>query len=186
MQCCTEAGIDIVTNVGICGTEPAHHALSRVPDRVNFSLEFRSVSTDVLERFDRFVRKTAAAVGRARGVEFALGAGLETPPATMDDRIIRSLRQAAADKKIESMLLPSGAGHDAAVFAAQGIPAGMIFVRNQHGSHNPREAMRYDDFFIACDLLCAVLASEANRPVRAKPISVATRARRPRAVGDVH
>ena len=31
-----------------------------------------------------------------------------------------------------------------------GIPAAMIFVRNQHGSHNPKEAMRMDDFASAC------------------------------------
>jgi N-carbamoyl-L-amino-acid hydrolase len=31
-----------------------------------------------------------------------------------------------------------------------GIPAGMLFVRNQNGSHNPKEAMRMDDFAAAC------------------------------------
>ena len=42
--------------------------------------------------------------------------------------------------------MASGAGHDAAVFAKMGIPTGMIFVRNDHGSHNPDEAMALDDF----------------------------------------
>ncbi|RYF58993.1 MAG: M20/M25/M40 family metallo-hydrolase, partial [Comamonadaceae bacterium] len=42
--------------------------------------------------------------------------------------------------------IPSGAGHDAAVFAAAGIPAAMLFVRNANGSHNPHEAMDIDDF----------------------------------------
>ena len=31
-------------------------------------------------------------------------------------------------------------------FAQAGVPAGMVFVRNQNGSHNPHEAMRIDDF----------------------------------------
>ena len=39
--------------------------------------------------------------------------------------------------------------HDAAVFADAGIPAAMIFVRNQNGSHNPDEAMNMDDFELA-------------------------------------
>jgi N-carbamoyl-L-amino-acid hydrolase len=51
------------------------------------------------------------------------------------------------------MRLPSGAGHDAALFANAGIPTGMIFVRNQNGSHNPLEAMRPDDFMAGCELL---------------------------------
>lgn len=185
-----EAGIDVVINVGVCSTDPDHHALSRVPDRVDFSLEFRSTSSEVLARFDQFVRKTLQSVGRERGVRFELGPAIETPPATMDERIIENLERAGRERKIKSPLLPSGAGHDAAVFAAQGIAAGMIFVRNQHGSHNPNEAMRYDDFFAATGLLCSAVLSEANRPVRGPltagrgPISVRPKARRLRVVGD--
>ena len=48
---------------------------------------------------------------------------------------------------------PSGAGHDAAVFANAGIPSAMVFVRNAHGSHNPREAMEIADFLLGVDLL---------------------------------
>jgi beta-ureidopropionase / N-carbamoyl-L-amino-acid hydrolase len=44
--------------------------------------------------------------------------------------------------------MPSGAGHDAAVFNKMGIPSAMIFVRNDHGSHNPGEAMSMDDFAV--------------------------------------
>ncbi len=51
------------------------------------------------------------------------------------------------------MQMASGAGHDAAVFAAAGIPSAMIFVRNQNGSHNPDEAMEMDDFELAVRVL---------------------------------
>jgi N-carbamoyl-L-amino-acid hydrolase len=53
--------------------------------------------------------------------------------------------------------MASGAGHDAAVFAKLGIPTGMIFVRNEHGSHNPAEAMQIDDFAIATQALIGLL-----------------------------
>jgi N-carbamoyl-L-amino-acid hydrolase len=53
--------------------------------------------------------------------------------------------------------MASGAGHDAAVFANAGIPSAMIFVRNQHGSHNPREAMEMADFLAGAALLRATL-----------------------------
>jgi N-carbamoyl-L-amino-acid hydrolase len=29
----------------------------------------------------------------------------------------------------------------------------MIFVRNQHGSHNPHEAMRMEDFAAGCQVM---------------------------------
>jgi N-carbamoyl-L-amino-acid hydrolase len=53
--------------------------------------------------------------------------------------------------------MPSGAGHDAATFAKIGIPTGMMFIRNEHGSHNPDEAMSLDDFDIAAQALLGLL-----------------------------
>ena len=53
--------------------------------------------------------------------------------------------------------MASGAGHDAAVFATRGIPTGMIFVRNEHGSHNPDEAMELDDFAVGTQALLRLL-----------------------------
>jgi N-carbamoyl-L-amino-acid hydrolase len=51
-----------------------------------------------------------------------------------------------------------GAGHDAAVFAGEGIPSLMIFIRNENGSHNPNEAMDIEDFAAATRLLAQGLA----------------------------
>jgi len=53
--------------------------------------------------------------------------------------------------------MPSGAGHDAAEFAAAGIPSAMIFVRNDNGSHNPQEAMSLGDFAVGTRALTALL-----------------------------
>jgi N-carbamoyl-L-amino-acid hydrolase len=53
--------------------------------------------------------------------------------------------------------MASGAGHDATVFAKVGIPSGMIFVRNDHGSHNPEEGMSLDDFAVGTRAVLALL-----------------------------
>jgi N-carbamoyl-L-amino-acid hydrolase len=53
--------------------------------------------------------------------------------------------------------MPSGAGHDAAVFAGLGIPSAMIFVRNDHGSHNTQEAMTLEDFAVGTQALLGLL-----------------------------
>ena len=58
--------------------------------------------------------------------------------------------------------MPSGAGHDAAVFANQGVPSSMIFVRNQNGSHNPDEAMEVDDFVAGVAVMSAALQDAAG------------------------
>ncbi len=62
------------------------------------------------------------------------------------------LRRAAESLGVRYLAMPSGAGHDAAAFAQAGIPSGMLFVRNQNGSHNPKEAMRMEDFAAACSV----------------------------------
>jgi N-carbamoyl-L-amino-acid hydrolase len=55
------------------------------------------------------------------------------------------------------MPMASGAGHDSAVFGNSGVPAAMIFVRNDHGSHNPDEAMDMADFALGLKLLVAAV-----------------------------
>ena len=50
-------------------------------------------------------------------------------------------------------IIPSGAGHDASLFANAGIPSGMLFIRNQNGSHNPDEAMEISDFMLGVQVL---------------------------------
>jgi beta-ureidopropionase / N-carbamoyl-L-amino-acid hydrolase len=64
----------------------------------------------------------------------------------MDAEWVRRLRHAAQALGLPDEEIPSGAGHDAAVFANAGIPSAMVFVRNENGSHNPKEAMNLDDF----------------------------------------
>jgi N-carbamoyl-L-amino-acid hydrolase len=59
--------------------------------------------------------------------------------------------------------LGSPASHDAAAFAEAGVPMGMLFVRNQNGSHNPEEAMEVDDFLHATSVLALWLAEELCR-----------------------
>ncbi len=67
----------------------------------------------------------------------------------MDKDVQSGLLRAAEALNIPHRVMPSGGGHDAAAFAQAGIPAGMLFVRNQNGSHNPHEAMRMEDFAAA-------------------------------------
>ena len=60
-----------------------------------------------------------------------------------------SILAACTAEGLPAEAVPSGAGHDAAVFAQAGIPTGMIFVRNRNGSHNPNEHMDLADLMAA-------------------------------------
>jgi N-carbamoyl-L-amino-acid hydrolase len=65
------------------------------------------------------------------------------------------LRGAMEELEVPAVELPSGAGHDAGVLAAAGIPAGMLFVRSLAGgvSHSPEEHSDDADVALAVDAL---------------------------------
>ncbi len=150
-----QRGIDLVITSGVCGTDPEKHAISRIPGEVYFSFEVRSQSFDTLENFYELFRSECRAVSDLRHVTFEFDERVYTEPARMDEAMINRLRKLSEQLGIASELIPSGAGHDAAVFANAGVPSGMIFVRNRNGSHNPDEDMQIDDFLEGLELMCA-------------------------------
>jgi beta-ureidopropionase / N-carbamoyl-L-amino-acid hydrolase len=148
-----QAGADLVITSGELYTDPAMHGPSKIAGETRFVIDVRSVSDATMDAVAAEARQAAARIGDAYRVAFDLGASSDSPPAVMDGRLRASLR-ARLERPFE---MASGAGHDAAVFAKMGIPTGMIFVRNEHGSHNPDEAMTLDDFAVATRALLGLL-----------------------------
>jgi beta-ureidopropionase / N-carbamoyl-L-amino-acid hydrolase len=153
-----ERGTDLVVTTGVVSTDPAEHSISRIPGQVSFSLEARSKSTDTLEAFYQLMRAECGSIERERGVRFEFDRRLLSDPATMDEKLCGVLSEACAAQEAAFELIPSGAGHDASLFANAGIPSGMLFVRNQNGSHNPHEAMDIEDFMLGVGAMDATFA----------------------------
>jgi acetylornithine deacetylase/succinyl-diaminopimelate desuccinylase-like protein len=93
-----------------------------------------------------------------RLLRFRIGTEYLTPPEKMDSTLRARLTEFAERYEIPYIELASGSGHDAMVFARNRIPSAMIFVRNEHGSHNPNEKMSMSDFLQACELLYRALS----------------------------
>ena len=134
-----QMGVDLVMTAGICTTSAESHAVSVIPGAVEFSFE----------------------IAASRGVRFVFDAALASAPAAMDPGWIARLEAAGAARGVPVERIPSGAGHDAAVFAGAGVPAAMVFVRNANGSHNPHEAMDTADLLDGTDLIFAALTGAA-------------------------
>lgn len=148
-----ERGTDLVVTCGVVQTNPAEHSISRVPGYAHFSFEVRSKSSDTLEAFYQLVQAEMASIERERGVKFALDRRLTSDPAVTDPLLCELMAKACRMRGIAHERIPSGAGHDAALFANGGVPSGMVFVRNQNGSHNPYEAMELSDFMLGTQVL---------------------------------
>jgi N-carbamoyl-L-amino-acid hydrolase len=152
-----ERGRDLVVTSGVMSTDSSEHAIARIPGMLRLSFEARSQSQETLESFyDLFVSECAS-IGEERGVEFRFDRRLQSAPAVMDPGWVERLRAAARSLGLPDEQIPSGAGHDAAVFANAGVPSAMIFVRNENGSHNPYEDMQIFDFMAGVAVMRQVL-----------------------------
>jgi len=153
-------GDDLVVTVGQLSTNPAQHAFSKVAGELDCCIDVRSIDVGVLDRYDQILRASAKTIAAATRATVEFGARTGSSPAIMHEMLVNRLKELAGFRKIPAYEMPSGAGHDAAVFAQQGVPTAMIFVRNKNGSHNPHEAMEFSDFEMGIRLLGDILADD--------------------------
>jgi len=146
--------------VGEFSTDSRLHAFAKVPGEVRFCLDVRSESVAILARIEHRLGEFVAAIEAKRGVRFKLGDRTGSTPAVLSSALRDTLAAHALRLGIPYQAFASGAGHDTAVFANQGVPSMMVFIRNQNGSHNPDEQMRMEDFHAAATLLTHLLADD--------------------------
>ena len=139
-------------------TDPALHALTKVPGELRFTLDVRSTDAALLAELEDKTRAIIGAIEQRRGVRFDLGKTARAAVGHMDADIRARFEAIATALAIPTRRLGSPASHDAAAFAAAGVPTAMLFVRNANGSHNPDEAMTIDDFLQATAVLTGWLA----------------------------
>lgn len=140
------------------------NAPSIVPGRAVFTLQWRDVDSDRLERMDRVINDVLATVARDSGCEVTverLRQMLE--PVPMDQRMQDALSEAARELAPERWrAMPSGALHDASNVAAL-MPVGMLFVPSIGGvSHTFEEDTAEEDLVLGL----RVLADAAGRAAR--------------------
>ena len=111
----------------------------------------------------------ARAPDRARIEKLVAELGIEPDsllePVTMAEAPRAALRAEIEQRALPVVELPSNAGHDAAILAAAGAPAAMLFVRSMKGgiSHAPEEHSTDEDVELAVEVLTGALARLAGR-----------------------
>ena len=150
----------VCTFCTLATTEEA--GFTKIPGEATFMLDVRSVNPASVDAIFARLAVLVPEIEARRGVTFDLGPETGSTASPMDAGVRAGLARAAEAIGVRHMEMASGGGHDAAAFAAAGIPAGMLFVRNQNGSHNPHEAMRMEDFSAACAVVTRWLADVAG------------------------
>jgi N-carbamoyl-L-amino-acid hydrolase len=114
-------------------------ALNVVPAEADLWAEARSVDEPWLEGFGRAVTTELDSIASRRQLETSLEWISRTAPVPATPWVVDAIERAAESSGVESILLPSGAGHDASQMARLG-PMGMVFVPSRDGrSHCPEE-----------------------------------------------
>ncbi|WP_226582375.1 hydantoinase/carbamoylase family amidase [Acuticoccus sediminis] len=147
------AGRPMAVTIGQFFTDPEQHSLTHVPGEVRFSLDVRCYDEAQLASLEADLLDALADIEARRGVRIDLGPRTGVPVGTMAPELIAALTESARRQDVPSILLGSPGSHDAAAFAAAGVPTAMILLRNANGSHNPDEAMEIDDFMAGTTVL---------------------------------
>ena len=137
-------------------------AFSIVPGRVDFSMDFRSVSREILTELEKTLLSLANDVAATRGLQFSSIVVDKTDPVAIPKKILDMMKAETEHLGYEFMTLPSGAGHDAQIVASVAEP-GMIFILCEDGiSHSPEERIKWEDLDKGANLLLRMLLKLAR------------------------
>src|SRR5688572_18593918 len=133
-----------VATVGRIRAEPG--APNVIPGKVLLSLEIRDLAAEKIQQVYRAIRAEAEKIATARKTPITFTElQVASEPAPTDERVRRTIAQAATSLGLSHKVMPSGAGHDAQDMTHI-APTGMIFVPSVGGiSHSPTDYTAPDD-----------------------------------------
>jgi acetylornithine deacetylase/succinyl-diaminopimelate desuccinylase-like protein len=136
-----------VATVGQIDVEPG--AANVIPSRVRLSVDGRAPDRARLDRL---------------AAELELSTDFRLEPVPMAPEPLEALRAELTARGLPIVELPSGAGHDASILAAAGVPTAMLFVRSLDGgvSHSPLENSATEDVELAAEVLAGAFRRLAD------------------------
>ncbi|TDL75434.1 Zn-dependent hydrolase [Rhodococcus qingshengii] len=144
----------VVGTIGKLNVEP--NASNVIPGKVIFDLEVRSLDTGILEQIMKEFQGKSTNIAETRGLTVHFDCLSKSEPILVAPEIQRVL-EGACKETGSTILMPSGAGHDANQLARI-APIGMIFVPSKDGrSHCPEEWTSYEEVALGIKALARAL-----------------------------
>jgi N-carbamoyl-L-amino-acid hydrolase len=144
-------------------------AVAVIPGKAEMLFHFRDIEQERLELLERTLEELVAEANARGPCHSELEVLSRTPPHLMDPKFQDTLEQAAEQYAPgRHMRMPSGAVHDAQIFARH-LPAGMLFVPSIAGiSHHYAEDTKEADIILGCrvfaDAAARILRGAAQAP----------------------
>lgn len=124
------------------------NAVNVIPDRVEFTIDFRAPADETLKAGDGAIRQLVQNLCDRRGLRFELEQTESAPARPLDAKLVNAL---SGNGRLPTAV--SGALHDSAILAPH-LPTVMLFVPSRDGiSHNPAEFSRVEDIAAATQVV---------------------------------
>lgn len=161
-QIADDLGSPQVATVGVFELSPG--LVNVVPQGARLTVDLRNTSEEILAGAEARLMKVAQAAAEAEGCRLSSRKLARFAPVAFDEAIVERVERAARDRQLSVRRMPSGAGHDAQMFAPN-CPTAMVFVPSAGGlSHNINEHTEEADLAAGAQILLDVvldLAGEA-------------------------
>ena len=146
-----------VATVGFAQVEPG--AVNIVPQEVTFSLDVRSKKQKDIDDIVAKVKGELTRICSEKGATFTVDEKLNTPPAHLNEKLLKLLYRSCEKLGFSHRRMCSGAGHDALQTAPK-IDTIMVFVPSKEGrSHCPVEWTEYSDLANAAMVIADMLVT---------------------------
>jgi beta-ureidopropionase / N-carbamoyl-L-amino-acid hydrolase len=148
--------------------EPYPNLVNVVPRSVRLTLDARNSDEAVLQHVEHELFAFAEAAAIEEGCILERRSLARFQPVQFDDRVIDLVAATARQLGLSVQRMPSGAGHDAQMFARI-CPTAMVFVPSVDGlSHNPAEFTAVADLENGANVLINVVWTLATAGLNAK------------------
>ncbi len=155
-----EFGGDQVATVGVTRLQP--DLVNVIANQAVLTLDLRNTDDALLARAEARMSEFICTTAAREGVEVQSRRLARFAPVQFAPEMIDTVEATAAALGHSVRRMPSGAGHDAQMFAPN-CPTAMIFVPSQHGiSHNIRELTECADIRAGADVLLQIILTQAG------------------------
>ena len=145
-QVCTVGKVDLFPNL-----------INVIPAKAVMTLDVRNTDEGILKKAEKEITDFISSLSQSESVEISTRYLARFEPVVFHPQVIDIVEKVSVSHAPSVVRMPSGAGHDAQMFARV-CPSAMVFVPSVEGiSHNPAEFTAPEDLVMGTNILLQVL-----------------------------
>jgi len=157
----TDMGGSQVATVGVSELIP--NLVNVIAKQALVTVDLRNMDESLLQSAERRMTEFVHGLAESEGVEISRQTLARFEPVVFDEAMVALIEQSATGLGSSCKRMPSGAGHDAQMFAPN-CPTAMVFVPSKGGiSHNVTEYTSPEELEAGANVLLRVMLTKANQ-----------------------